>query len=71
MEDYVDAGAELLHILWAESQARLCQLTADGDDLLIEVWVVLPYTVEKLQDRQRKTRFLAIHIQLYIGDKSR
>lgn len=53
VEDDVDAGAELLHILWADGQARLRQLTADGYDLLVEVGVVFPHAVEKLPETQQ------------------
>lgn len=49
MEDHVDAAAERLGVLGADGQARLRQLAADGDDLLVEVGVVLPHPVEKLQ----------------------
>lgn len=49
VEDDVDAAGELLHVLWADGQAGLHQLAADGDDLLVEVGVVLPHSVEKLQ----------------------
>lgn len=49
VENDVDAGGELLHILRADGQARLHQLAADGDDLPVEVGVVLPHTVEELQ----------------------
>lgn len=48
MEDDVDAAGELLHVLRADGQARLHQLAADGDDLVVEVGVVLPHSVEKL-----------------------
>lgn len=56
VEDDVDAGGELLHILWADGQARLRQLAADGDDLLVEVWVVLPHSVKKLPDTRKKRK---------------
>ncbi len=56
MEDDVDAGGELLHILWADGQAGLRQLAANGDDLLVEVGVVLPHSVEKLPDRKHTKR---------------
>lgn len=56
VEDYVDAGTELLHILWADGQARLRQLAADGNDLLVEVGVVLPHTVEQLPETQQKNK---------------
>lgn len=56
VEDDVDAGGELLHILWADGQARLHQLAADGDDLLVEVWVVLPHSVKKLPDTRKKRK---------------
>lgn len=50
VEDYVDAGGELLYVLRADGQAGLRQLTADGDDLLVEVRVVLPHSVKQLPD---------------------
>lgn len=56
VEDNVDAGTELFHILWADSQARLRQLAADGDDLLVEIGVVLPRTVEELPETQQKDK---------------
>lgn len=52
MEDDVDAAAELFHVLRADGEARLHQLAADGDDLLVEVGVVLPHSVEKLPHKQ-------------------
>lgn len=55
MEDDVDAAGELLHVLRADGQAGLHQLAADGDDLLVEVGVVLPHPVEKLPDKRQKT----------------
>lgn len=48
MEDDVDTAGELLHVLWADGKAGLHQLAADGDDLLVEVGVVLPHAVKKL-----------------------
>lgn len=57
MEDDVDAAGELLHVLRADGQARLHQLAADGDDLLVEVGVVLPHSVKKLPThRQRRVQ---------------
>lgn len=56
VEDDVDAGGELLHILWADGQARLRQLAADWDDLLVEIGVFLPHTVEKLPDKTEITK---------------
>ena len=50
VEDDVDAGDELLHVLGTDGQARLGQLTADGNDLQVEVWVVLPHTVKQLEE---------------------
>lgn len=50
MEDDVDAGGELLLILGADGQAGLRQLAADWDDLLAEIGVVFPHSVEKLPD---------------------
>lgn len=55
VEDDVDAGGELLHVLGADGEAGLRQLAADGDDLLVEVGVVLPHSVEKLPEN-RHTR---------------
>lgn len=54
VEDDVDAAAELLHVLGADGQAGLHQLAADGDDLLVEVGVVLPHTVEELHTGNKK-----------------
>lgn len=53
MEDDVDAAGELLHVLRADGEARLRQLAADGDDLLVEVGVVLPHAVEKLPETEK------------------
>lgn len=53
MEDYVDAGTELFHVLGTDGQAWLSQLAADGDDLLVEVRVILPHTVKELPERVR------------------
>lgn len=53
MEDDVDAAGELLHVLGADGQAGLHQLAADGDDLLMEVRVVLPHTVKELQTEEK------------------
>ena len=50
VEDDVDAGGELLQVLGADGQAGLRQLAADGDDLLVEIRVVLPHSVKKLPD---------------------
>lgn len=52
VEDDVDAGGEPVHILGADGEARLRQLAADGDDLLVEVGVVLAHSVEKLPDAE-------------------
>ena len=52
VEDDVDAAGELLHVLQADGEARLHQLAADGDDLLVEVGVVLPHAVEKLPETE-------------------
>lgn len=52
VEDDVDAAGELLHVLRADGEARLRQLAADGDDLLVEVGVVLPHAVEKLPETE-------------------
>ena len=54
VKDNVDAGAEHLHILWAEGQARLGQLTAHPHDLLVEVWVLLPHPFKQLRERERE-----------------
>lgn len=51
VEDDVDAGGELLHVLWADGEAGLRQLAADRDDLLMEIRVLLPHSVEKLPDK--------------------
>ena len=56
VEDHVDAGAELLHVPRADGEARLRQLAADGDDLLVEVGVVLPHAVEQLPEQKRTHR---------------
>lgn len=66
VEDDVDAGGEPLHVLWADGQAGLRQLAADGDDLLVEVGVVLPHSVEKLprNDRKHTERKTHLHQQL-------
>lgn len=56
VEDDVDAGGEFLHVLRADGETRLHQLTAYGDDLLVEVGVVLPHSVEKLPDTWQKTK---------------
>lgn len=53
VEDDVDAAGELLHVLRADGEARLRQLAADGDDLLVEVGVVLPHAVEKLPETEK------------------
>ena len=64
VEDDVDAGRELLNILWADGQAWLRQLAADGDDLLVEVGVVLAHSVEKLPERKHtKKEFTPKHQQ--------
>lgn len=55
MEDDVDAGSELLHVLRADGEAGLSQLAADRDDLLMEIGVVLSYSVEKLPDTTKHT----------------
>lgn len=55
VEDHVDAAAERLDVLGADGQAGLHQLAADGDDLPVEVRVVLPHAVEKLR-KQTQTR---------------
>lgn len=60
VEDDVDAGGEFLHVLRADGETRLHQLTAYGDDLLVEVGVVLPHSVEKLpetRDRKQNRKF--------------
>lgn len=53
VEDHVDAAAQRLHILGADGQAGLHQLAADGDDLPVEVGVVLPHAVEELRKTHR------------------
>ena len=50
MEDDVDAGGEPLHVGGADAQAWLRQLAAHGDDLAVEVRVVLAHAVKQLQE---------------------
>ena len=50
VEDDVDAGGQSLYVLRTDGQGRLCQLTADRNYLLVEVWVVLPHAVKQLQE---------------------
>lgn len=57
VEDDVDAGGELLHVLWADGQTRLRHLAADGYDFLVEVRVVVPHAIEELQGTNRKETF--------------
>lgn len=54
VEDDVDAAGERLHVLRADGQARLHQLAADGDDLPVEVGVVLSHAVKKLQNTEER-----------------
>lgn len=54
VEDDVDAAGEPLYILRADGQARLHQLAADGDDLSVEVGVVLSHAVKKLQTQKKE-----------------
>lgn len=54
VEDDVDAAGEPLHVLRADGQARLHQLAADGDDLPVEVGVVLAHAVKKLQTQKKE-----------------
>lgn len=65
VEDNVDAGTELLHILWADGQARLRQLAADGNDLLVEVGVVFSHTVKKLPEMQQKNKKQQVHSSIH------
>lgn len=51
VEDHVDAAAQRLDVLGADGQARLHQLAADGDDLPVEVRVVLSHSVEELREK--------------------
>lgn len=53
VEDDVDAAGEPLHVLRADGEAGLRQLAADGDDLPVEVGVVLPHPVEQLGEERQ------------------
>lgn len=58
VEDDVDAGGELLHVLWADGQTWLRHLAADRYDFLVEVRVVVPHAVEELHRGNKQKRNL-------------
>lgn len=58
VKDDVDAGGEFLHILWTDGQSGLCELAADGYDLLMKLWIILTYAVKQLQNKVNMLTYL-------------
>lgn len=51
VKDDVDTGGEFLHIIGTDGQSGLCELAADGYDLLMKLWIIITDAVKQLQNK--------------------